>query len=162
VRFHWQGIRALTRCLDPALVERDANGNLVPLVDLLQIPVRWRAPLGVLQTSQGKGTSKSLTPTTRKKAAREMKFLSAPKEHAWHFLDRGWEIEEHRARLAEVERRQSAIEQVGVRFSGDDALSVARRNEELRMVRATFHSNPKAWPRSWSGWWQSTTPRCEP
>jgi DNA polymerase-3 subunit gamma/tau len=162
VRFHWQGIRALTRCLDPALVERDGNGNLVPLVDLLQIPVRWRAPLGVIQTAQGKGTSKSLTPTTRKKAAREMKFLSALKEHAWHYLDRGWEIEEHRARLAEVERRQSAIEQVGVRFSGDDALSVARRNEELRIVRAAFLSNPKAWPRSWSGWWQPTTLRSEP
>jgi DNA polymerase III subunit gamma/tau len=154
--FHWQGIRALSRCLDPGLRERDERGRLAPLADLLRIPVRWRGPIGNVRTAQGKGASKWLTPTARKKiAAGEMGLLSALNDRAWQYLDRGWELEEHRARLAEMTRRRDAIDQIQLRFAGEDAISVARRTEELHALRASFGSDPKAWPRRWVGWWQT-------
>lgn len=156
LRFHWQGIRALSRCLDPTLAERDEKGARRALVDLLKIPPRWLGEIGNVRTVQGMGASKHLTHRARKSVAHgDMSLLSALRERAWSHLDSGWEIAERRARRAERERRDNAIAQVRLRFAGDDELSIARRAEELRALQASFDPNPKAWRRAWNGWWQT-------
>lgn len=156
LRFHWQGIRALSRCLDPALAERDEEGARRALVDLLKIPRLWLGEIGNVRTVQGMGASKYLTHRARKSVALgNMSLLSALRERAWSHLDSGWEINEHRARRAERERRDNAIAQVRLRFAGDDELTIARRTEELRALQASFDPNPKTWRRAWSGWWQT-------
>ena len=156
MRFHWQGIRSLSRCLASDLVERDHNGKRRPLVDLLHIPSRWRGPVGIVTTAQGMGASKQLTRNARKVVShREMALLSALRDRAWSHVDAGWELDEHRARLAEITRRQNAIAQIHLRFPGNDELSTARCEEELRMLRSTFNPDPKSWLRPWVGWWQT-------
>lgn len=154
VRFHWQGIRALSRCLAPDLVGRDEAELRRPLVDLLQIPGRWRAAVGDVATPQGRGASRQLTHHTREVIARgEMGLLSALQERRWAELDQGWELRENLARNAERTRRENAIAKVHLRFEGTDELSAARRDEELRALRSTFKPDPKSWPRKWEGWW---------
>ncbi|MGQ0686563.1 DNA polymerase III subunit [Bradyrhizobium sp.] len=154
IRFHWQGIRALSRCLAPDLVERDEAGLRRPLVDLLQIPRRWRGAVGDVGSAQGRGASKQLTHHARKIVANsEMDLLSALQERKWSELDQGWELRENFARLAERTRRENAMAQVHLRFEGSDELSTARREEELRALRSAFNPDPKSWLRKWSGWW---------
>lgn len=153
VRFHWQGIRAMSRCLDPAASARDEKGNIAPLLDLLRIPVRWRGPIGPMRV-QSAGASKWLTHHKRRAAAAEMPFLSALREGAWSHLDTGWELAEFNARFGERTRRNDAVERIHILFPGADELSVAMRNEELGQVRQSFATDPKAWPRTWLGWWQ--------
>lgn len=156
VRFHWQGIRALSRCLDPDLSERDEKGEKRALADLLGIPKRWRAAVGDVATVQGMGASKHLTHRARKIVANgDMGILSALRERAWSHLDNGWEVTEHRARRAERERRDNALALVSLRFAGDDELSTARRKEELQALESSFDPNPKSWRRAWNGWWQT-------
>lgn len=154
IRFHWQGIRALSRCLAPDLVGRDEAGHRRPLVGLLQIPRRWRAAVGHVATPQGRGASRQLTHHAREIIARgEMGLLSALQEGRWAELDQGWELRENLARLAERTRRENAIAQVHLRFTGTDELSTARREEELRVLRSSFNPDPKSWQRKWDGWW---------
>ena len=155
VRFHWQGVRALSRGLDPTLTGRDEEGNKRPLVDLLRIPACWRGPIGDLRTAQAIGASKALTRTARRRISHsDMPLLSALNEWAWRHLDAGWEIDEHGARDTEAARRESAITQVNLRFPDRDELSVARRGEECLAFRAAFDRDPKSWLRTWVGWWQ--------
>ena len=154
VRFHWQGVRALSRGLDPRLIERAEDGKKRPLVDLLRLPARWRGPIGELPTAQAIGASKALTRTARRRVARsEMPLLSALNERAWRHLDAGWEIDEHAARVAEAARRESTITQVNLRFPGKEELSMARRRKECLAARAAFDRDPKSWLRTWDGWW---------
>jgi|GEM_PF-3033491 len=154
VRFHWQGVRALCRCLDPGLTGRDQDGVKHPLVDLLRIPVCWRGQIGDLRTAQGIGASKALTRTARRHVAHsDMPLLSALKEQAWLYLDSGWELDERATRLAEAARRECAIAQVQLRFPDEDELSAARRHEERLACHAAFNRDPKSWPRTWVGWW---------
>lgn len=156
MRFHWQGIRSLSRCLDPDLVERGENGARRSLVDLLHIPSRWRGPVGIVMTAQGTGASQQLTRNARKIVARgEMELLSALRDRAWSHVDAGWELDEYRARLAEITRRQNAIAQIHLHFPGNNELSTARCEEELRMLRSTFNPDPKSWVRPRVGWWQT-------
>lgn len=156
MRFHWQGIRSFSRCLDPHLVERDENGARRALVDLLHIPARWRGPAGIVTTAQGMGASQKLTRNARKIVTRgEMGLLSALRDRAWSQVDAGWELREYRARVAEIARRQNAMAQIDLRFPGNDELSAARREEELRMLRCTFNPDPKSWRRAWVGWWRT-------
>lgn len=156
MRFHWQGIRSLSRCLDPDLVERDEFGARRALVDLLRIPARWRGPIGTVLTSQGMGASRPLTRNARKIVALgEMGLLSALRERVWLHVDSGWELQEYRARLAEITRRESAVAQINLRFPRNDELSTARHEEELRMVRSAFNPDPKSWRRAWAGWWRT-------
>jgi DNA polymerase-3 subunit gamma/tau len=155
-RFHWQGIRSLSRCLDPDFVERDENGAKRSLVDLLHIPSRWRGSVGLVTTAQGMGASKQLTRNARKVVShREMAPLSALRDRAWSHVDAGWELDEHCARLQEITRRQNATAQIHLRFPDNGELSTARREEELRILRSTFNRDPKSWLRPWVGWWQT-------
>jgi hypothetical protein len=154
IRFHWQGIRALSRCLAPDLVGRDEAGLRRPLVELLQIPRRWRGAVGHVAAPQGRGASRQLTRHAREVVARgEMGLLSALQEEMWSELDQGWELRENLARLAERARRENAIAQARLRFEGTDELSTARRDEELRALLSTFDPDPKSWLRKWDGWW---------
>jgi DNA polymerase-3 subunit gamma/tau len=84
LRFHWACIRALSRSLDPALLERSEDGERLPLVDLLRIPRRWRGPTGTVHCAKKRGASISLRPPAQQIAAAErMPFLSALEDSAW-------------------------------------------------------------------------------
>ncbi len=152
--FHWACIRALSRSLDPALIERSDDGERIPLVDLLGIPHRWRGPAGTIHCAKRRGASKSLrSPAQRIAAAGHMPFLSALGDRAWKALDRGWELLEHRDRAAEVQRRHEAEGRVRGLFAGDDDLTRARCAEEIARLCARYPLDPKERLRSWGGWW---------
>lgn len=92
LRFHWAGIRVLSRSLDPTLLERSDEGERVPLVDLLRIPRRWRGPTGTVHCAKRRGASMSLREPARIAAGEGMPFLSALNDCAWQALDQGWEL----------------------------------------------------------------------
>jgi hypothetical protein len=109
------------------------------------------------------GASRQLTRNARKIVAlSEMGFLSALRERVWSHVASGWELQEYRARLAEIARRQNAVAQINLRFHGNDELSTARREEELRMLRSAFNPDPKSWRRAWAGWWRATEAKAKP
>jgi DNA polymerase-3 subunit gamma/tau len=163
LRFHWACIRALSRSLDPALIERSEDGERIPLVDLLGIPHRWRGPTGMVQCAKRRGASKSLRPLAQRiGAAERMPFLSALEDRAWQALDQGWELLEHRDRAVEVQRRQEAEGRVFGLFAGDDELTRARCAEEIARLRARYPLDPKERLRSWEGWWGTGLNSCQP
>ncbi len=163
VRFHWACIRALSRSLDPALLERSEDGERLPLVDLLGIPDRWRVPTGTVHCTKRSGASKSLRPPAQRIAAAErMPFLSALEDRAWKVLDQGWELWEHRDRANEVQRRQEEEGRVRGLFAGDDELTQARCAEEIARLSASYPLDPKKRLRSWEGWWGSSMRACPP
>ena len=163
LRFHWACIRALSRSLDPALIERSEDGERLPLVDLLGIPHRWRGPAGTVHCAKRRGASKSLrSPAQRIGAAERMPFLSALEDRAWQALDQGWELLEHRDRAAEVQRRHEAEGRVHGLFAGDDDLTRARCAEEIAHLRARYPLDPKDRLRSWEGWWRTGLSSCQP
>jgi DNA polymerase-3 subunit gamma/tau len=163
LRFHWACIRALSRSLDPALLERSEDGERLPLVDLLHIPRRWRGPTGTVHCAKKRGASISLRPPAQRIAAAErMPFLSALEDSAWQALDQGWELWEHRDRAAEVQRRQEEERCVRGLFAGGDELTRARRAEEIARVSASYPLDPKKRLRSWEGWWGSSIRACPP
>ena len=163
VRFHWACIRALSRSLDPALLERSEDGERLPLVDLLGIPDRWRGPTGTVHCAKRRGASKSLRPPAQRIAAAErMPFLSALEDRAWKVLDQGWELWEHRDRATEVQRRQEEEGRVRGLFAGDDELTRARCAEEIARLSASYPLDPKKRLRSWEGWWGSSIRACPP
>jgi DNA polymerase III subunit gamma/tau len=156
LRFHWRGVRALSRCLSPAECARNESGAVVPLVELLKIPERWRGPVGKLHTSQGKGMSKWLTSTARKACVEDMPILSALGDRAWSQIDRDWVLKEYKARRREWAKRQEAVARLTARFAGEDELSRARRSEELKLLESSFRMDAKLRARPWAGWWQSS------
>jgi len=163
LRFHWACIRALSRSLDPALIERSEDGERIPLIDLLGIPHRWRGPAGTVQCAKRRGASKSLRPPAQRiGAAERMPFLSALENRAWQALDQGWELLEHRDRAAEVQRRHEAEGRVRGLFAGDDDLTSARCAEEIAHLRARYPLDPKDRLRSWEGWWGTGLNSCQP
>jgi DNA polymerase-3 subunit gamma/tau len=157
LRFHWACIRALSRSLDPALLERSEEGERLPLVDLLGIPDRWRGPTGTVHCAKRRGASISLRPPAQQIAAAErMPFLSALEDRAWQALDQGWELWEHRDRAAEIQRRQEEEGRIRGLFAGDDELTRARCAEEIARLTASYPLDPKQRLRSWEGWWGSS------
>ena len=163
LRFHWACIRALSRNLDPALLERSEDGERVPLVDLLRIPHRWRGPTVTVQCAKSRGASKSLRRSAQRAGAAErMPFLSALEDRAWQAMDGGWELLEHRDRAAEVQRRHEAEGRVRGLFAGDDDLTRARCAEEIARLRARYPLDPKERLRSWEGWWGTRLTSCQP
>ena len=163
LRFHWACIRALSRNLDPALLERSEDGERVPLVNLLRIPHRWRGPTVTVQCAKSRGASKSLRRSAQRAGAAErMPFLSALEDRAWQAMDGGWELLEHRDRAAEVQRRHEAEGRVRGLFAGDDDLTRARCAEEIARLRARYPLDPKERLRSWEGWWGTRLTSCQP
>jgi hypothetical protein len=155
VRFHWQSVRALSRSLNPNLTARSDDGSISPLVDLLNIPPSWRAPVRRIPSVQARGMSGSLTAGTKRKDKSDMAWLSALKDGAWCSMDSGWELQEYEARLVEKERREVALAKLAALLPDADD---ARRESlilEMELLKASWSSNPKDWRRSWSGWWQS-------
>ncbi|MEH2539175.1 DNA polymerase III subunit [Bradyrhizobium sp. AZCC 1699] len=157
VRFHWQGVRALSRSLDPRLTARSDLGPVSPLGDLLKIPPRWRAQVRRISNVQARGMSASLTAGAKLKDESGMAWLSALEDGAWRALDSGWELQEYEARKAEMQRRDVALAKLTALLPGADD---ARREGlllEMELLKRSWSSNPTDWRRSWSGWWQSET-----
>ena len=158
VRFHWACVRALSRSLDPAELGRSQDGRRTPLVDLLRIPRRWRGPTGDVRCPKKRLASESLGPHARRLAAGDqMAFLYALDDGAWRHLDQGWELLEHRDRELELRRRREEVGRVWSLFDGDDALTIARRGEELARLRASYPNDPRKRLRWWDGWWNAPT-----
>ena len=160
-RFHWRTVRALIRNLDPALQERGQNGERRPLVELLSIPVAWRAPVGPLFRGRVRGASQTLGPDAQREAsASNMHFLSAVKDRAWGHLDSGWELGEFVDRRAELARRRDDEQRLRALYPDHDELAQARRQRALAELTETRSSDARMRLRSWRGWWQppSKTP----
>ena len=158
VRFHWRSVRALSRGLDPSVRARSDEDEFRPLVDLLEIPECWRGEVGKPQCGQARGELKSLGPTAQRTAAAErMAFLSALKDKAWSSLDFGWELDEYRDRLSELDRRGAEEDRLRGLFPGDDAFSHARLAEELARQKSLYPEDAKQRLRSWNGWWMSAS-----
>jgi DNA polymerase-3 subunit gamma/tau len=156
IRFHWQSARAFSRSLDPSLLARSADGDLQPLVALLNVPKRLRASAAAdVKCAQSRGSSATLAPTARQAAARGfVEFLCPMRDRAWASVDSGWELREHPDRLREAGRRNQLEAAVRARFGGGDAFSAARCEQELSALRASYCSDPHSMLRSWKGWWQ--------
>lgn len=153
LRFHWQSVRALSRSLDPNLTARSYDGIISPLVDLLKIPPRWRAPVRRISNVQARGTSASLS--VRAKDENGMAWLSALKDGAWWAVDTGWQLQEYAARRAEKARRDVAVAKLIAQFSKADDTHRESLLLETEILKAGWSSNPRDWQRTWSGWWQS-------
>jgi len=111
----------------------------------------------MVHCAKRRGASKSLRPPAQWIAAAErMPFLSALEDRAWKVLDQGWELWEHRDRVAEVQRRQEEEGRVRGLFAGDDELTRARCAEEIARLSASYPLDPKKRLRSWEGWWGSS------
>lgn len=157
LRFHWQSIRAFSRSLDPSLLARSGDGDLQPLVALLNVPKRLRAPAAAgVKCAQACGSSATLGPGAQRAATRNfVEFLCPIRDRAWASIDGGWELEEYFDRLQEIERRNQLEAEVRARFGEDGVFSAARREHELDALRASFCSDPHRMLRGWKGWWQS-------
>jgi DNA polymerase-3 subunit gamma/tau len=155
VRFHWQGVRALSRSLSPSLAARSDHRSISPLADLLKIPPSWRAPVRRVPNVQARGASASLTARAKRKDESGMAWLSALKDGAWQAVDTGWELQEYEARLAEMERREVALAKLAALLPGTDNARHESLLLEMELLKASWSSNPRDWRRSWSGWWQS-------
>jgi hypothetical protein len=156
LQFHWSSVRAQMRGLDPTVLERSASNGLTPLIELLGIPRRLRAPTGGAESRKVFGTSKSLGPTARREAA-QMKFLSAFNDRAWSSLYIGWEIREYADRNLERKRRLDEEDKIRAMFAGGTELANVRRTDELRKLHASFPTNPRLRRRTWPGWWLPST-----
>lgn len=157
VRFHWQGVRALSRSLDPKLTARSDLGVVSPLVDLLKIPLRWREQARRASNVQARGMSASLTGGAKRNDESGMTWLSALEDGAWRALDTGWELQEYEARKAERERRAVALAKLAALLPGADD---ARREGlllEMELLKSSWSLDPKDWRRGWSGWWLPET-----
>lgn len=157
VRFHWQGVRALSRSLDPKLTARSDLGVVAPLVDLLKIPLRWREQARRLSNVQARGMSASLTGGTKWNDENGMAWLSALEDGAWRALDTGWELQEYEARKAETERRAVALAKLAALLPGADDARREGLRLEMELLRSSWSSDPRDWRRGWSGWWLPET-----
>lgn len=154
LRFHWYSIRILSRSLDPQITARGRDGDLVPLVDLLNIPRRLRKEQGRILCQQARGSSHTLGPNRKKYAAADfVDFLSALNDRAWAHIDIGWELDEHISRKKEAERRARLREAIRAKFQGDDKLTVKRLAEEMANLKLGLSNDPKQMLRGWQGWW---------
>jgi DNA polymerase-3 subunit gamma/tau len=154
LRFHWYSIRILSRTLDPQVTARGRDGDLVPLVDLLNIPRRLCKEQGQILCQQARGSSHSLGPNRKKYAAADfVDFLSALNDRAWAHIDIGWELDEHVSRKKETERRARLREAIRAKFQGHDKLTVKRLAEEMANLKFGLSNDPKQMLRGWQGWW---------
>lgn len=157
VRFHWQGVRALSRSLDPKLTARSDLGLVSPLVDLLKIPLRWRAPARRISHVQARGMSASLTGRAKRNDESGMAWLSALEDGAWRALDSGWELQEYEARKEETERRTVALAKLAALLPGADDARRESLSLEMELLKSSWSSNPRDWRRGWCGWWLPAT-----
>lgn len=157
VRFHWRGVRALSRSLAPGFTARSDLGPVSPLVDLLKIPLRWRAQVRRISNVQARGMSASLTGGAKRNDESGMAWLSALEDGAWRALDTGWELQEYEARRAETERRAVALAKLAALLPGADDARREGLRLEMEVLKSSWSSNPRDWRRGWSGWWLPET-----
>ncbi|MCK1412467.1 AAA family ATPase [Bradyrhizobium sp. CW4] len=157
VRFHWQGVRALSRSLAPGFTARSDLGPASPLVDLLKIPLQWRAQVRRISNVQARGMSASLTGQAKRDGGSGMAWLSALEDGAWRGLDTGWELQEYEARKTETERRAVAIAKLAALLPGADDSRRESLRLEMELLKSSWSSNPREWQRGWSGWWLPET-----
>jgi DNA polymerase-3 subunit gamma/tau len=155
VRFHWNSVRHLTRGLHPKIVSQTQSKQLVPIVDLLSVPPRFRSATGI-DVGRERGASQSLGPRQMRNAAKVMPLLSAIDDGAWDFAASGWEKQEYFDRRREMEDRQKAENLLRARFAASNEIGRARLEEELRLFHEARCCDAKHRHRTWCGWWQAT------
>jgi hypothetical protein len=151
LRFHWTRIRELLATIDPDRLHWASDGTRQPLRDLLRI--RGAASPSEPLSMKMIGVSHSLDRAARSKAQKNrMVLLSAFKDLAWEHIDTGWELDEHRDRLAEAAAREDQIRRI--EFIGEEPGPLARRrhDEELEALLARWSNDPHERPRTWIPW----------
>lgn len=154
IGFHAHAFKSLLRGVDPNILDLDETGRR-PLADLLALPASERGPIGRVDPCERFNTSQSLAPAARERAAADgMEFLSALRDRAWPWLYRGWEVEEHRARLDERAARDAARARIDALWPpGPNALLCARRASELALLDTRCGLPAELRPRSAHDWW---------
>lgn len=149
--WHWASVRWLCRGVAPDLIATAENGKAQPLFELLGIPSSDLRPAGAVNHARFQTTRSIWDEAVTRAQTDRMGFLSAFQDGAWSWLDRGWEIEEHRDRVREEMKRRKEVEDIrGLR----NALSEAKVASELERLRASWPVDPRQRSRSWKGWWE--------
>lgn len=158
VQRHWHIFRWLAAGMDPAAFhwpDSDAKGERAAVIDLLKIGTDMRYGLGDLGEVNAIGSSRSLAPASRRRAAEgKMAFLSAFEDCAWSRLQDGWELKEYGDRRQEQVMREEARERVELEFpAGSTTLEKQVHSEEMKKLISGWPEDPRLRARSWPGWW---------
>ena len=152
-KFHWEQIRLLWADLDPA-IEHWGHNIRQPLIDLLRARPKQEAPSEPLNRLKRVGVSHSLGPKARQAAeANMMGLLSAFRDAKWDQIDTGWELDEHRDRLADQAARQEQLSRLERLGNPDDALPQKRYDDARANLISSWPNDPKLRPRTWNPWW---------
>ena len=156
--FHWRCMRELWAAVDPAILHWASDGTRKPLRELLQL--KGKAEASEPMTIKLVGASHSLGAKVRASAeANKMALLSAFRDGAWGAIDSGWELLEHRDRLAESVERADQLQRV--KHIGDENNELAHKRylEELDALGAQWPDDPRNRPRTWMPWWSANQER---
>ena len=158
IQRHWYIFRWLAGGLDPFAQHwphEDARGEREAVVDLLKIGPEMRYSIGVLGRMNAIGSSRSLAPISRKRAAEDrMGFLSAFEDCAWSRLQEGWELKEYGDRVQELIQRQEAVERLELEYPpGSTRLEQDAHEIALKRLVDSWPEDPRKRARSWQGWW---------
>lgn len=154
IRFHWRGVRQLSRGLHPKIVARSNDGPWAPLVSLLGIPQAASQAHDAELLIQSAGSSHTLGPKARAAGSDYgVSFLSAIDDRAWDVVDSGWELAEHRDRIRERAKRKGEADLLRSVHSDGSELSKVRLERALLQLRALWRGRPHLRMRTWKGWW---------
>lgn len=154
LRFHWKRMRELFDALDPAIMHWDTDRVRKPLRQLLGLRPGGTAsePMGIKIV----GASHSLGRRARKAAeTNKMGLISAFRDGAWDQIDTGWELLEHRDRVAAASEREDQIRRVEYIGNETNALARKRYAEELEALHLQWPDDPRNRPRTWTPWWSA-------
>jgi hypothetical protein len=154
-RLHWHLVRILSRGLNPDIEVRASDGSRQPLISVLRVPQCLRRDAGIIGCPQRYRVSGTIGDDTRSKNKR-LASLSAFSDHAWAYLDRGWELDEHRDREREKEERRRSESKVHAMWpSGGGELQDKKKDNELEKLWASWPDDPRRRRRTWKDrWWQ--------
>lgn len=151
--YHWATVRELWDTLDPSIMHWSSENRRANLRDLLGVTAHANRSIPALK-DRLVGTSQSLSQAHRKCAeTNKMKFLSAFRDGAWDWIDKGWEANEFRDRLATGAERLNELERFRAMKDGATPLELKHLRTQEAHVIESWPSDPHDRPRTWIGWW---------
>lgn len=155
VQRHWHLVRKLWAGIDPEICDWGHGRTRRTLLDLLQVKRADRVRIDDAVMVQSYGSSRSLGPDRcRSAASDQMAFLSAFRDDAWNMIFAGWELDEHKDRQAEKQRREDDLARIDLEWPrSDNPLEQQARLDAIQRVKQAWATDPKRRLRSWAGWW---------